>query len=265
MSQDLIVKLNNDGCNLLDQGDASAAMSCFRSVLSNFRVALGEEVARRRRSDEKNLHEDTNFGVVDFDQKENNTFLPLSLPHYRAVQYSLVASWSSRKASIVKDERSGCSIHTGAFRMLQDLRFSSDHVTNVRIYMAIAIFNLSLSLHLLGRHGNNDNCELHQAGALYGLARRLFQDSMPRSQQRSGNSYVDFLYMAILNNSVILHCYDLSDYDTSELLVNNFEDFAQAVQQDRATTELGEREMQSFFRNAAILRLFFPKAAAAAA
>lgn len=217
------------------------------------------------------------------------TLLPLTTSGERALQRSLLPT---EEGSICHPSQQSCLLHEKAFAMSHDIQFWFHETLNTTFHIAITLFNLGLSFHLLGKQTMSVNQSsfpprpLLQARALYAQSLQLLQESLEATPQwaqsscprATGNALVDHLLLALLNNTAILCCIDLCPNQSCHIptkdhlldarnvtFVGYFAAFVDVAKKHYCNSA-ASRQLQVYSLNAIRLnKLFFQGSGAAAA
>lgn len=227
-----IIDLNNQGCNYLEGGYTELAVTSFRSLLSQIRASVETEI------NQKDLYEGTKLGAFSSDYVD---LLPLPRvdAHVVAERCSTATapspfqSASSQQQGEDHATECGCSIYRIPFRMTPGILFSYNRSINLQCYVAIAIFNLAMSLHIAGQQQHKGGSKLassssslrfRQASILYGqtftilkgciCSKRLVRQAHPLGP--FGNELIDLLLLALLNNLAIVSCVECPSLHTTD-------------------------------------------------
>jgi hypothetical protein len=236
--QAMISEVNNQGVDSLEGGDFSCALQRFRLVL---------EQAKRN----------TGPTVLTSKTPELKTIRPLS-PIF--VEKQVLVQQHPPKTRQ--------SLHAGGFRLTDGLSSSSDPAEDFNIHLAITIFHLALTLHLvsLADQADQSTQRLLKAKELYLRAHQVLVGSVLARYRgkATGNAIVDLVAMAIINNLALV-CIEVSEFEEGEFL------FGQLVRYALSTRRVGtystpfmRKKVHLFLLNATVAKLIQPLSAAAA-
>jgi hypothetical protein len=197
---DPIVVRNNKGCHLLGTGQLDDAMGQFKEALLCLRSTMLH-------------HDDSNH--CDAHRDDDATSLP-SLRRLNLQDFQQLLSThkqSCRKESsntgMLPSHHDHFVTFSWAIPILPGFTFSSKAQDNEKVYAAILIFNLALTLHLKAIECSP--CSLHglqKVKSLYLLAQSLIVPIMfafLQHGQPSDNAAFDLLLMGLLNNAALVH------------------------------------------------------------
>ena len=201
---DTIVPLNNQGCYLLGKGQRDDAMRHFKAALMTLRLSLASN------PDHKNktlLDSGISLpSLVPLHLKEFHEIL--SAHHYQPHRKD------SRDCRLLLPmEDSSYVTFSVAIPLVPGHNFSSKASDNEKVYTAVMVFNLALTIHLKAREYRSSSHSFHpgllkKAQSLYLHTYHLIVSIMNAyvwHGQASENVAFDLLVMGLLNNLALIH------------------------------------------------------------
>lgn len=196
-----LARLNNNGCDSLDQGDFTKATAQFKTALSHARSFIEYQSTRQ----------------------------PLN--HGTAVSRSILGMPSHLYPNIpgnpiVEELQDKFVVHTQAIRLFEGYSFSRVELDNSKIYTAIIVFNLALTTHLQGLKTLSHRC-LQQAATLYTHTYQLVYTIVNDCYrgQATGNAAFDLLILALFNNMALVHL-AFSEYEHASVIFQHLMKYA---------------------------------------
>jgi hypothetical protein len=192
---DLIVALNNKGCQLLGTEQLDDAVAQFKLALMCLRSNLQGNHQNNR----------TMACVTSLP-----SLVPLNVKDIQQILSTHQQSWrqvSSDRWMLPPDHR--YVTFSWAIPLLSGHPFSTEGADNENVYAAILVFNLAVVLHFKAlQHSSSSFHDLQKAKTLYLHAQTLIAPmtiAFSGNGQTSDNVAFDLLIIGLLNNTALIH------------------------------------------------------------
>lgn len=191
---DQISNLNNEGRDELVKGNLNGAMNSFRCALKHLKVEILHHANRLEK------------------EEDIACLTPL---HLQNVKKSIIVHGDHRGGTdgagvvMLKEENDYHQyfIFSHAIPLIMGHRFSTDERENTKVYIAIVVFNLALTLHL-GSLKSENRRSLTKAQSLYEKCFDLLAPIIKVyccNGRATNNTVFDLLVMALLNNLALVY------------------------------------------------------------